>query len=80
MIRTNWQKQMLKLKKRLERAEKALLDNGWTYTEGTEAWKPPLGKPQGEELENLKQVNELLRYKNVQYIDEINRLSKALDV
>lgn len=29
---------------RLERAEKALLDAGWTYKEGAAAWKPPLGK------------------------------------
>lgn len=29
---------------RLERAEKALIDAGWTYKEGAAAWKPPLGK------------------------------------
>lgn len=29
---------------RLERAEKALIDAGWTYKEGSAAWKPPLGK------------------------------------
>lgn len=33
------------LLRRLERAERTLTRAGWTYTEGAEEWRPPLGKP-----------------------------------
>lgn len=33
------------LEARVARAETALTGSGWTYKEGAEAWKPPLGRP-----------------------------------
>ena len=37
------------LNARIERAERVLLRNGWTYTEGADEWKPPLGPAFAEE-------------------------------
>lgn len=37
-------KEIASLEKRVDRAEKALTGSGWTYKEGAEAWKPPLGR------------------------------------
>lgn len=49
--------QLTLLSRRLERAERALVRAGWTYTEGAEEWKPPLGQsalPLLDELDRLR--------------------------
>lgn len=50
---------------RLERAERALSRAGWTYTEGAEEWKPPLGpsaSPLLDEIDHLREDCANLEY------------------
>lgn len=39
-----------------DRAERALTRAGWTYTEGAEEWKPPLGPSASPLLEKIEQL------------------------
>ena len=52
--------------RKLERAERALKRTGWTYTEGAEEWKPPLGpsaSPLLDEIDVLRAQVEQLQAK-----------------
>lgn len=49
------------MQERLDRAERALTRAGFTYTEGAQEWKPPIGPSASPMLDRIDQLQELLR-------------------
>lgn len=49
------------MQERLDRAERALTRAGFTYTEGAQEWKPPIGPSASPLLDRIDQLLELLR-------------------
>lgn len=72
--------QLTLLSRRLERAERALVRAGWTYTEGAEEWKPPLGQSALPLLDELDRLRAQVEDKGAATVREENaRLRTAVE-
>lgn len=63
-------KQRDQLRHRVERAERALQRVGWTYIEGADEWKPPIGPSASPLLERIDQLTEQ-RYMLIEALESI---------